>query len=93
MTDHIERTAERDRIRGTGGNRFVGTDPTIADLMRSINDQLGDLREWATGTGRVLDLAEVTISMKRIASGAVSVAVTADLADGSIRRPERTNDD
>jgi hypothetical protein len=80
-----ERCAEKDRMRGTGGNRFIGTDPTAADLMRSINDQLGDLREWATDTGRVLDLAEVTISTKRIPSGVVSVSVTADLADDPTR--------
>ncbi len=66
-------------MRGTGGNRFIGTDPTTADLMRSINDQLGDLREWAADTGRVFDLAEVTISTRRIPSGVVSVSVMADL--------------
>lgn len=79
--------AERDRMRGTGGNRFIGADPTRADLLRSINDQLGDLHEWAADTGRVLDLAEVTISTKRIPSGNVSVSVTADLADDSTRPP------
>jgi len=76
-----EHSAEKDRMRGTGGNRFIGTNPTVTDLLLSINDQLGDLREWAVETGRVLDLAEVTISTKRIPSGAVSVSVTADLAD------------
>lgn len=73
-------TADKDRMRGTGGNRFIGADPTRADLLRSINDQLGELHEWAADTGRVLDLAEVTISTKRIPSGIVSVSVTADLA-------------
>jgi len=74
-------SAEKDRMRGTGGNRFIGANPTTADLMRSINDQLGDLRGWAADTGRVFDLAEVTISTKRIPSGVVSVSVPADLAD------------
>lgn len=66
-------------MRGTGGNRFIPADATCADLMRSINDQLGDLREWVEGTDRFLDLAEVTISTKRIPSGVISVSVTADL--------------
>jgi hypothetical protein len=73
--------SEKDRLRGTGGNRFIGSDATRADLLGSINDQLGDLQEWADETGRVLDLAEVTISTCRIASGRISVTVTADLAD------------
>lgn len=71
---------EKDRMRGTGGNRFIESDANRADLMRSINDQLGDLYEWAGETGRVLDLAEVTISTRRIANGRISVSVTADLA-------------
>lgn len=78
-------TPEKDRMRGTGGNRFIGTEPTRADLLRSINDQLGDLHEWAADTGRVLDLAEITISTERIPSGDVSVSVTADLADDPTR--------
>ena len=76
---------EKDRMRGTGGNRFIGNNPNRADLLRSINDQLGDLHEWAADTGRVLDLAEVTISTKRIPSGNVSVSVTADLSDDPTR--------
>jgi hypothetical protein len=74
-------TAEKDRMRGTGGNRFIEPDATSGDLLRSINDQLGDLREWASATGRVFDLAEVTISTRRIPNGRISVTVTADLAD------------
>ena len=74
---------EKDRLRGTGGNRFIAPDATSADLLRSINDQLGDLRECAAETGRVLDVAEVTISTKRSRSGQISVTVTADLADAS----------
>lgn len=72
---------ERDRMRGTGGNHFIGPDATRGDLLKTINDQLGDLQEWADQTGRVFDLAEVTISTKRIPSGSISVSVTADLAD------------
>lgn len=71
--------AETCRMRGTGGNRFIPADATSADLMRSINDQIGDLREWATETGRVFDLAEVSIYTKRIPSGLISVSVEADL--------------
>jgi len=67
-------------MRGTGGNRFIGPDATRADLLRSINDQLSDLHEWAAWSGRTLDIAEVTISTKRIPSGRISVSVTADLA-------------
>ena len=67
-------------MRGTGGNRFIGPNPTRRDLLTSINDQLGDLQEWANETGRLLDLAEVTINTKRIKSGNISVSVTADLA-------------
>ena len=81
--------AEKDRMRGTGGNRFIDARATSADLLRSINDQLGDIREWAAETGRVFDLAEVTISTKRIPSGRISVSVTADLADD----PNRACDD
>lgn len=73
-------SAEKDRMRGTGGNRFLGPDATRGDLLSSINDQLGDLQEWADETGRLLDLAEVTISTRRIPSGKISVSVTADLA-------------
>lgn len=69
-----------DRMRGTGGNRFIEPDATSADLLKSINDQLGDLREWAIWTDRVFDIAEVTISTKRISNGRISVSVTADLA-------------
>lgn len=73
-------------MRGTGGNRFIEADATSADLLRSINDQLGDLREWAAATGRIFDIAEVTISTKRIPGGRISVSVTADLADDPARR-------
>lgn len=65
--------------RGTGGNRFIEADATSADLMRSINDQLGDLREWAEETGRVFDIGAVSIDTKRIANGRISVSVEADL--------------
>ena len=77
----MKSSPERDRMRGTGGNQFIESDATAADLLRTINDQLGDLREWAEDTGRGLDLAEITISTKRIPSGRISVSVTADLMD------------
>ena len=80
-------------MRGTGGNRFIPADATRADLMRSINDQLGDLHEWANETGRVFDLAEVSIYTKRIPSGLISVSVEADLGVATPpdhpHRPER----
>lgn len=66
-------------MRGTGGNRFIEPDATSADLMRSINDQLGDLREWAADTGRIFDLGAVSIETKRIKNGRISVSVEADL--------------
>ena len=66
-------------MRGTGGNRFIPADATRADLMRSINDQLGDLQEYADETARSFDLAEVTIYTRRIPSGLISVSVEADL--------------
>lgn len=69
-----------DRMRGTGGNRFIEADATCADLLRSINDQLGDLREWAEWSDRTLDIGEITISTKRISNGRISVSVTADLS-------------
>lgn len=65
--------------RGTGGNRFIPHDATSGDLLKSINDQLGDLREWADDTGTVFDIAEVTIFTHRIPSGQISVCVTADM--------------
>lgn len=68
-------------MRGTGGNLFIRPDATSADLLRSINDQLGDLREYAAETGRVLDIADISISTRRIPSGLISVTVAADLAD------------
>lgn len=70
-------------MRGTGGNRFIPSDATRADLMQSINDQLGDLHEWAAETGRVFDLAELSIYTKRIPSGLISVSVEADLGHGN----------
>lgn len=70
---------ERDRMRGTGGNRFLPADATRGDLLASINDQLGDLHEWATDMGQTVDLAELTISTRRIPNGRISVSVTADL--------------
>jgi len=75
----------RDRIRGTGGNRFIEADATCADLLKSINDQLGDLREWAEETGQILDVAEITISTWRINGGRISVTVSADLVDKETR--------
>lgn len=80
--EHREHEAERDRMRGTGGNLFIGPDATRADLLRSINDQLGDIHQHAVETGRVLDIAEITISTKRIKSGNISVSVSADLGPG-----------
>lgn len=76
-----EQSTEKDRLRGTGGNLFIEPGATTADLLGSINDQLGDIRAYAAETGRVLDIAEVTISTCRIPSGRISVTVTADLAD------------
>jgi hypothetical protein len=70
---------DKDRMRGTGGNRFIAADATRGDLLRSINDQLGDLQEWADMTNQTFDLAEITISTQRIPSGYISVNVTADL--------------
>lgn len=67
-------------MRGTGGNRFIEPDATSADLMRSINDQLGDLREWADRTGRVFDVGAISIETKRISNGRISISVEADLA-------------
>jgi hypothetical protein len=72
---------EKDRMRGTGGNRFIPANATTGDLLKSINDQLGDLREWAKESNQVLDLAEITISTTRIPSGRISVNVSADLKD------------
>jgi len=80
-----ERGAEKDRMRGTGGNRFIGPDATRGGLLASINDQLGDIHEYAVETGRVLDLAEITISTQRIKSGRISVNVSADLAAAPTR--------
>lgn len=76
-------------MRGTGGNRFIPADATRADLMRSINDQLGDMQEWADETGRSFDLAEVTIHTRRIPSGLISVSVEADL--GPVLPPGKTS--
>lgn len=68
-------------MRGTGGNRFMGADATIPDLMRLVHEGLYEIRDWANETGRRLDLAEVTISTKRIVSGRISVEVSADLVN------------
>ena len=72
---------ERDRLRETGGNQFIDADATRADLVQTITAQLRHLHEYAAETGRALDLAEVTISTKRIPNGRISVSVTADLAE------------
>jgi hypothetical protein len=79
-------------MRGTGGNRFIPAEATRSDLLRTINDQLGDLHEYAAETGRVLDLAEVTISTRRIPSGLISVTVTADLAPAPRPSTDPTGD-
>lgn len=75
-------------MRGTGGNRFIPAEATRSDLLRTINDQLGDIHEYATETGRVLDLAEVSIDTKRIPSGLISVSVAADLRQFEVGDPE-----
>lgn len=74
-----EHSGEKDRMRGTGGNRFIEADATADDLIACISAQVEDLREWAEATYRALDLGEITISTKRIKSGRISVTVTADL--------------
>lgn len=77
--------------RGTGGNQFIAPDATRADLMKSINDQLGDLQEWADDTGRVLDIGQLTIETKRIGNGKISVLVMGDLpylANPDVRKTE-----
>lgn len=65
--------------RSTGGNRFIPADATSGDLLSSINDQLGDLREWAEITSRVFDLGQISIDTRRIPNGTISVTVEADL--------------
>lgn len=72
---------DMDRMRGNGGNQFIPPNATCGDLMKSINDQLGDLREWAAEAGQYLDLGEITISTMRSYSGSISVTVSADLSD------------
>lgn len=94
MADNPQ-SADKDCLRGTGGNRFIEPDATSADLLRSINDQLGDIREYAAETGHVFDIAEVTISTKRIPNGRISVSVTADLTypNSSTRtQPQQTKE-
>ena len=66
-------------MRGTGGNRFIEADADLPDLMRVIHEGLYELRDWAEGTDRHFDLAEVTVSTRRIPSGRISVTVAADL--------------
>jgi hypothetical protein len=63
--------------RGTGGNRFIDADAGIPELMRVIHEGLYELAEY--DADRPLDIAEVTITTKRIPSGRISVEVAADL--------------
>jgi alpha-D-ribose 1-methylphosphonate 5-triphosphate synthase subunit PhnG len=70
-------------VRGTGGNRFIPADATQMDLLRAVIDGLADLKSWADGTGRTLDLGAITVDTKRISNGRISVTVTADLKDGA----------
>ena len=77
----FQKVPERGCTRGTGGNCFIGPEATRGDLLRTINDQLGDLHEYAEATGRVLDIAEVSVDTKRTKSGRISVRVSADLVD------------
>lgn len=67
--------------RSTGGNRFIETDATRGDLMQSINDQLGDLYEWAEDSDQILDIGAISIETQRISNGRISVQVTADLKE------------
>lgn len=70
-------------MRGTGGNRFIPANATDAELLVAVRDGLRDLRSWALIDGRTLDLGAITVETKRIKSGRISVAVTADLKDGA----------
>lgn len=67
-------------LRGAGGNRFIEADATRGQLMSCINDQLGDLYEWAEPDQEV-DLGRITILAQRIPSGRISVTVMGDLKE------------
>ena len=66
-------------MRGTGGNRFIPGDASLAVLAETIHQGLIELREWARDTDREFDPGAISVETTRIPSGAISVSVTGDL--------------
>lgn len=66
-------------IRGTGGNRFILGDSDRTALVVAVQQGLFDLHEYAAATGRSVDVGAITVTTRRIPSGAISVSVTGDL--------------
>ncbi len=65
----------------TGGNLFVGPDPTRAQVMTVIEKGIVALEKWVEGTEQAIDYGKVYIDFHRIPSGSISIEVTADLVD------------
>lgn len=65
--------------RGTGGNRIVPSNATIAGILASIRQQLWELKRCGEETGGSLDLGAFTVDTCRTNSGQISVTVAADL--------------
>lgn len=65
--------------RGCGGNQFVEGDANMMEVLLCIRDQLQFIEKYAEEDGRKFDLAEITVTTKRIPSGRISVNVEADL--------------
>ena len=68
-------------MRNTGGNRFISADSDHTMLLAAIERGIGDLRDWAEGTGRRFDVGAITVTTERVRSGLISVSVTGDLAE------------
>lgn len=68
-----------DARRSTGGNRFIPGDSDRTALVSAVSRGLHDLHAWAETTDRAVDVGAITITTKRIPSGAISVSVTGDL--------------
>jgi hypothetical protein len=66
--------------RSTGGNRFIGADAGIGELLAAIQTGLRDLRTYAEDTDRRMDLSAISVETKLTRDGRlISVQVASDL--------------
>lgn len=64
--------------RQTGGNSFLPTEATQADLLAEIVSGIRYLDKYLTDEGRTLDVGAISIETERIKDGRISVTVMGD---------------